>query len=158
MKKKHRRAVDIPASRPGFSLMELIIVLALIAIVSAMLLPAIGRTVGEVRLQHSATVVASNLQLARSLAARQRSPVRLSIDSAQKVMRVRNYTNPATVYAEYRFDRTSENAVSRLEVKDTSLVIYPNGLAADEIWIRLITLDDRRVVRMTRAGQIRIEQ
>jgi Tfp pilus assembly protein FimT len=138
--------------------MELIIVLALIAIVSAILLPNIGRTLQQVRLQRAATMVASNLQLAHSLAARQRRPVRLSIDSAQKVMRVRDYVNPATVYVEQRFDGTAENSVGRMEVTDTSLVIYPSGLVAKQIEFTLTTADKRRVIRMTRAGQIRIEQ
>jgi type II secretion system protein H len=144
-------------SRHGFSLVEMIIVLTLIAIAAAILLPSMGRSLAQVRLQRSATVVASSLQLARSVAARQRSPVRLSVDSVQKVIRIRDFANPATVYAEHRFDHTAENAVGRLSVSDTSLVIYPNGLAAGEIDVTLTTMNRTRVIHMTRAGQIRIK-
>jgi len=150
-------APGFQAARPGFSLIEIIIVLALIAIVSAMLLPSLGRSLAQVRLQRAATVVASSLQHARSIAARQRSPVRLSIDSARQVLRVRDYKNPGTVYAEHRFDRTAEYAVGRLAVSDTSLVIYPNGLAAGSIDVTLTTMNKSRVIRMTRTGQIRIK-
>jgi prepilin-type N-terminal cleavage/methylation domain-containing protein len=142
--------------RPGFSLLELIIVLALITSVSAILMPSMGRSLAQVRLQRAATIVASNLQYAHSVAARQRSPVRLSIDPARKVIRVRDYVN-GRVFSEHRFDGTAENSVGRME-GDTTLVIYPNGLVATEFEVSLITADKRRVISMTRAGQIRIEQ
>lgn len=145
-------------TRPGFSMLELIIVLALMSSVSAMMMPAVGRSLAQVRLQRAATMVAANLHLAHSLASRQRSPVRLSIDPGQRVIRVRDYVNPTKVYAEQRFDASAENVVGRLEVSDTSLVIYPSGLVAKKFTINLITADKRRVVTMSRAGQIRIEQ
>lgn len=83
--------------------------------------------------------------------------MRLSIDSVQKVIRVRDYANPAKVYAEHRLDRTAENSVGRLAVSDTSLVIYPSGLAEKKIDFTIITAANTRVISMTRAGQIRIE-
>jgi Tfp pilus assembly protein FimT len=145
-------------ARSGYTVAELIIVMSLIGLAMTLVLPSIGRTVAQVRLQRAATLVASNVQLAQSLASRQRRPVRLSVDTRQKVMRVRDYTNPATVYAEQRFDETSENAVSRLEVTDTSVVIYPSGLYAQQISFTLTTANKRRAVHVSRAGQIRIDQ
>ena len=145
-------------ARSGYTVMELIIVMSLIGLVAAFILPSMGRTLAQVRLQRAAAMVASNVQLAQSLASRQRRPVRLSVDAAQKVIRVRDYTNPATVYAEQRFDGTAENAVGRLEVTDTDIVIYPSGLYAEPFAFTLTTADKRRVIRVSRAGQIRIEQ
>jgi prepilin-type N-terminal cleavage/methylation domain-containing protein len=143
--------------RAGFTLLELIIVMAMMAGASTIVLPPLGRSMAQVRLQRAATVIAGQLQLAQTTAARQRRPVRLSINEAQKVVRIRDYVNPATVYAEQRLDTSSENVVQRLEVSDTSLLIYPTGMATKELQIRLTSLNKRRVIRMTRAGQIRIE-
>jgi type II secretion system protein H len=145
-------------ARSGYTVLELIIVMSLIGLVAAIVLPSMGRTLAQVRLQRAATMVASNVQLAQSLASRQRRPVRLSVDASQKVIRVRDYTNPATVYAEQWFDRTAENAVGRLEVTNTDIVIYPSGLYAEPFTFTLTTADKRRVISVSRAGQIRIEQ
>jgi prepilin-type N-terminal cleavage/methylation domain-containing protein len=146
------------APRPGFSLLEMIFVMALLALVATVTLPQMGRTMAAVRVQRAATLVAAHIQLAHSTAARQRRPVRLSIDSAQKVMRIRDAANPGMVYAEQRFDGSAENVVQRLEVSDTSLLIYPSGMVAKPLEVRLIAANKTRLIRITRAGQIRIEQ
>jgi type II secretion system protein H len=146
------------AKRPGFSLIEMLLVMALLALVATITLPPMGRTMAAVRVQRAATLVAANIQLAHSTAARQRRPVRLSIDSAQKVMRIRDVANPGTLYAEQRFDASAENVVQRLVVSDTSLLIYPSGMVAKPLNVRLIAANKTRLIRITRAGQIRIEQ
>ena len=146
------------AKRPGFSLIEMLLVMALLALVATITLPPMGRSMAAVRVQRAATLVAANIQLAHSTAARQRRPVRLSIDSAQKVMRIRDVANPGTLYAEQRFDASAENVVQRLVVSDTSLLIYPSGMVAKPLNVRLIAANKTRLIRITRAGQIRIEQ
>ena len=146
------------AKRPGFSLIEMLLVMALLALVGTITLPPMGRSLAAVRVQRAATLVAANIQLAHSTAARQRRPVRLSIDSAQKVMRIRDVANPGTLYAEQRFDASAENVVQRLVVSDTSLLIYPSGMVAKPLNVRLIAANKTRLIRITRAGQIRIEQ
>ena len=146
------------AKRPGFSLIEMLLVMALLALVATITLPPMGRSLAAVRVQRAATLVAANIQLAHSTAARQRRPVRLSIDSAQKVMRIRDVANPGTLYAEQRFDASAENVVQRLVVSDTSLLIYPSGMVAKPLNVRLIAANKTRLIRITRAGQIRIEQ
>jgi Tfp pilus assembly protein FimT len=136
----------------------MLLVMALLALVATITLPPMGRSMAAVRVQRAATLVAANIQLAHSTAARQRRPVRLSIDSAQKVMRIRDVANPGTLYAEQRFDASAENVVQRLVVSDTSLLIYPSGMVAKPLNVRLIAANKTRLIRITRAGQIRIEQ
>ena len=144
------------AGRPGFSLLELLVVLTLLSIIAAITLPGLARSLAQLRLQRAANVVVSSVQLAQSTAARQRTPVRLSIDSAAKILRVRNYTNPATVYAEQQLDGSMENGVKALSVSDTSLVLYPSGLVEKQLDIVLQSVDGHLHVRLTRGGQIRI--
>jgi type II secretion system protein H len=144
------------AGRRGFSLLELLVVLTILSILASITTLALGRSLAQLRLQRAASVIASNLQLARSTAARQRTPVRLSIDSAGRVIRVRDNTNPATVYAEQWLDASGENAVQALAVSDTSVMIYPSGLVEKQIEIVLRTAEHSRRIRMTRTGQIRI--
>jgi hypothetical protein len=90
------------------------------------------------------------------MAGRQRSPVRISIDSAQRVMRVRDFTTPATIYSERRFHVRSEFPVERFVVSDTSLVVFPNGLAAGPIDVTVQVRGRTRQISMSRTGQVRL--
>jgi prepilin-type N-terminal cleavage/methylation domain-containing protein len=146
------------AMRPGFSLLEMLVVMAVMSVAATIMLPRMGGTLAAVRVQRASTLAAAHIRRAHSTAARQNRPVRLSIDSAQKVMRIRDVVNPGTIYAEQRFDASAENTVQRLVVSDTSLLIYPTGMVAKPLEVRLIAAKQSRLIRITRAGQIRIEQ
>jgi hypothetical protein len=65
---------------------------------------------------------------------------------------------PTRVYAERRFDRTSEYAVQSMSATPTTVVFYPNGLANDTIRLTLTGASATRLVRMSRVGQIRFTQ
>jgi prepilin-type N-terminal cleavage/methylation domain-containing protein len=148
-------------SRPGFSMFELLLVLAIAAIVSAMVMPSIGRSMAQMRVQRAVNVMSADLQMAHSTAARQRTPVRVSIDTANKIVRVRDAANPARVFMERRYDGTSEYPLTRLAVSDTSVTLYPSGLAGKPSgsWPFSATFAAAgkvRILRMTRTGQLRI--
>lgn len=146
------------ASREGFSLIELIVVLLLIGVGAGTVIPAVGRTLGRTRLQRAAHVVATDLQLAHTTAARRRAPIRMSVDTANRIVRIVDHITPTTVYSERRFDRTSEYAVQRLAASSTTLVFYPTGIANDSIRFTLTAPSGTRLVRMSRVGQIRFTQ
>lgn len=146
------------ASRAGFSLMELVVVLLLIGIGAVTVIPAVGRTLGRTRLQRAASVVAADLQLAHTTAARRRAPVRLSVDTANRIVRIVDHAAPATVYSERRYDATSEYAVQRLASVPTSVVFFPNGVSNGTIQVTLTASGRTQTVRMSRVGQIRVTQ
>ncbi|HEX6135799.1 MAG TPA: prepilin-type N-terminal cleavage/methylation domain-containing protein [Longimicrobiales bacterium] len=146
------------SSRDGFTITELLIVLILMGIVGGFAVMRIGGTLAETRAQRAASVIAADLKLAHSLAGRQRMPVRLSIDTVNRVIRIRDYTTPGTVYAERHFGGAGEYPVDRLTVSDTSLLVYPNGLAADDLSVWVRAASQRRLIRMTRAGLVRVSE
>jgi prepilin-type N-terminal cleavage/methylation domain-containing protein len=146
------------ASRPGFSLIELIIALFLVTIVTGTAMPAVARTIGNARLQRAAHLVAADLQLATTTAARRRAPVRMSVDTANRIVRIVDHAVPTTVYTERRYDSTSDYAVQRLEASRTTVVFFPNGLANDTIRFTLTASGRTQLVRMSRVGQIRFTQ
>src|SRR5688572_17440383 len=149
--------MKIIASRAGFSLIELIMVLLLIGVGAGTVIPAVGRTLSRTRLQRAANVISTDLQLAHSTAARRRAPVRMTVDTVNRVIRIVDHASPTTVYVERRYDNTSEYAVQRFMVTPTSLVLFPNGLANDTIRFTLVGANETRLVRMSRAGQIRFK-
>jgi prepilin-type N-terminal cleavage/methylation domain-containing protein len=142
--------------RPGFTLMELMMVLVLATVVLAAAIPRMSRSLAQLRLQRAATVVSADLRLAHSLAARQRAPVTIAIDTAAKIFRIRDVRTPANVFSERRMDRSSAYPVQRIIVDRTSLVVYPNGLASNGVSITLIAGGRSRMIRMSRAGQVRV--
>jgi len=144
-------------SREGFTITEVLIVLVIIGIVGGFAFMQVGAALASSRAQRAASVIASDLKLAHSLAGRQRQPVRISIDTANRVFRIRDYTTPSTVYVERYFHSAGEYPIDVMQVTDTSLLVYPNGLAEGGITITVRALDERRTVQMTRAGLVRLD-
>ena len=70
--------------RIGFSMVELIAILSIIGILAAIGAPAISRIIRHNRVNRAATVIASDLQNAFAVAARQREPVRIQADAATR--------------------------------------------------------------------------
>lgn len=144
-------------AQEGFSLLELLIVLTVAGIVLGMAIPAMSRSMAQTTMQRAASTVAADLHLAHSMAARQRRPVRISIDTIQKVFRVRDQITPTTVYSERHFGPAGDHPVTAMLVSDTAVIIYPGGLASSGLTMQLRAgATQRRTVSMTRAGMVRI--
>ncbi len=77
-----------PWSDPGFSLLELLVVLMLMAIIAAVTLPIFGPGVSTTDLKRSAREIAAGLRLARSQAIAQRTEATLELDLAARAFRV----------------------------------------------------------------------
>ncbi len=67
-------------SRAGYSLMELVVVLAVLAIATALVLPAVGRTAEDVAARAQVASVAAFLRGAREHAVTSRQTVEVSVD------------------------------------------------------------------------------
>ena len=68
-------------TRHGFSMMEMLVVIVILGVLSAMVGPAMSRVVRHNRVNRSATLIAADLQNAFAVAARQREPVRIQADA-----------------------------------------------------------------------------
>jgi len=64
----------------GYSLMELVVVLAILAVATALVIPAVGRTVDEVRARAEVGSVAAFLRSAREQAVTRRQVLEVTVD------------------------------------------------------------------------------
>lgn len=81
-------AVGARVPSRGFSLLELMIVLMLMAIVATMVVPMFGSGVSTVRLKGAAREVAAGLRMARNEAVASRRDAVLTVDLAARTFRV----------------------------------------------------------------------
>ena len=82
------RVCRAPGAAAGFSLLELLIVLMLMAIIAAVTLPIFGPGVSTTDLKRAAREIAAGLRLARSQAIAQRTEATLELDVAARAFRV----------------------------------------------------------------------
>ncbi|MDR0882140.1 MAG: prepilin-type N-terminal cleavage/methylation domain-containing protein [Candidatus Adiutrix sp.] len=80
----------ISCSRPGFSLMEMIVAVAIMAVLAMMALPALMSIVPRYELRAAAKSTQTLLQQARLMAAHANRPARVALDCRPHVTSVRN--------------------------------------------------------------------
>ena len=145
------------AFRSGFTLLELMMVIVVLGIVSAVSAGRIHDLIIQQRVARASTAVQNSLEAAFALASRNRQPVRISWSASSMQLGITD--RAGTVF--YRRVglgpdayglRSGDVAVSR-----SLLEVYPNGLANDTLAIVLSGSGVVKTVRMTRAGLVRIE-
>ena len=149
------------ATRAGFSMIELLIVLALVSIVASISIRSVGDTLQRDRVQKAAAIVSTDLEQAFALAGRQRAPMRLLFDSAKKTFAVALRSDTNFKYRVRQF-ASGDLALGYISVSRTTLDILPSGLSVDTLSLKLgmysrngTTYD--RTIRMTRGGLVRIK-
>ena len=143
----------------GFTLVELLIVLALIGIVASIAIRSVGDTIRRDRVQKAVAIVATDIEQAFALAARQRTPMRLQFDSARRTFSVVERADTTLKYRTRQFV-TGDLALDYFSVSSPTLDIMPSGLSADTLNLRVGIYSRNgtqydRTVRMTRGGLVR---
>jgi prepilin-type N-terminal cleavage/methylation domain-containing protein len=144
-------------TRPGFTMLELLIVLSIIAIITSIALAGFTRIVNQVRLDRAAQTVSYDLQMAFSIVGRNRKPVRIAWDSANVRFLITDRsdtllfrTRPMGPDSPFKLDN------SMFTVSKSMVEIYPPGLAADSLNIHIVNRDQKRTVSMQRGGLVRV--
>ena len=142
-------------SRSGFTILELIVVLVVSSILVSIAVLRLAPTLERARVQRSATMIATDLQWAQMIAARQRRPVVFLVSEPLKGYMIRD-ADSSIVFRESHLGTDTEMHLDELDATPTRLEIFPNGVvrSAGSYMVRVNT--SRRYVRITRAGQVRI--
>lgn len=144
--------------RRGFTLIEVLVVTILVGITLGFAAPSVGRALAEQRLQRAATVIAADMRLAPSLAARQKAPVRMVIDQTNRSYTIIDRSSGTTIVTRRLGGESAEYNVATVNASPTQIDFFPNGLASAQADIIIRAGGHRRMITVTRAGHVRIAQ
>jgi prepilin-type N-terminal cleavage/methylation domain-containing protein len=149
-------ALHSPRVRLGFTMIEMLVVLAIFAILAGALGPVVARQISHSRVNGAARVIAGNLETALSLAARQRRPVRVTVDPADPAILVADRASGQLI-ARHAYGPMSEYKVETLSSSPASIDILPHGVVTSAATLTVGIGGYSRRVTLTRAGHVRLQ-
>jgi type II secretion system protein H len=141
----------------GFSLFELLIVVVILGILATMVGPAMSRVVRHNRVNRAAMVIASDLQNAFAVAAREREPVRIQADASTRSYQFVDRKSGAVLRIRTFYGDTSEYRLTSLVFTPTTFDVFPNGVSSAPVTINLANGDYARVITASTAGFVRVK-
>jgi type II secretory pathway pseudopilin PulG len=136
-------------------MLELALTLCVIGIMTAMMVPKIGRMVQATRLNREIAIVAADLERAFTLAARYRKPMRLSCTCGTQTYTIADRTG-GTVRLSRRLGADADLGTLTLTFSASPVDIFPSGVSTAPDTVRITSGISTRAVVLTTAGQVRI--
>jgi type II secretion system protein H len=151
-------ATPSTARTRGFSLVEVLVVVTLIGIATALAVPRINKITNETKIQRAAQALQSEVQQAFAIAGRNRVPVKLAWSSATMQLQVTNLAG-TTVFRRAGLGAGAGYGLlaSEVTVTPATLVVFPSGLAQDTLVIALSRNGYSRTLRVSRSGMVRLK-
>ena len=142
--------------RRGFTMVETLVVVALIGILATMVGPAMSRIVRHQRANRAAMVIAADLQNAFAVAARQREPVRIQADAPSRSYQFIDRKSGAVLRIRTFYGDTSEYRLTSLVFTPTTIDVFPSGISSSAVTINLANGDYAKTITASTAGFIRV--
>ena len=140
----------------GFSLIEAVMVLLIVATVVGALTPAVIRQISHARVNRAAATVASDFFLAQSIAGRQHFPVVVTFDSTAKTTTITQPPPASTTLLTRVYGPNSEYHLVSYSASPGSVEVYPNATGNSAVTVTLSDGSYSRQVKMSRAGFVRV--
>ena len=140
----------------AFTLVEALIAIVILGILVGALTPVVSRQISHSRVNSAAQLLAADLESALSLAGRQRSPVRVTVDPAQRALLITDRAT-GTVITRRTYGPASDFKVETLTASPASVDLLPQGRATSAATMQVAIGSYTREVRLTRAGLVRLQ-
>ena len=153
-----RPAVPIPrrkASRAAFSLVELLVAMGIIGITAALAIPKVNDVANQNRVNRGAQALQVEVQQAFAIAGRNRMPVAVRWYAAAVELHITNLSGN-TIYRRANLKGYGLTAAD-VSLSPAVLTVFPNGIAADSLIVRLSRAGHSKSVHVSRAGMIRVK-
>ena len=141
--------------RAGFTAVELIIVIVMISMLAAFGYPRVAREIRRSRVNQAATIVAADIEVAFSLAGRQRKPVTVSYNTSTKTLQIADRAT-STVIRNRPLGTGTEWNLDGASASGLPITIFPTGTASGSFTIDLTSGTFTRRVTVTRVGLTRV--
>jgi len=141
-------------ARPGFTAIEMLIVVVVIGLMAAAVMPRISRVVAEQRIRSLQGAVASDLELAFALANREHKPVTVTYNTTTSVLAITDRISSAVLKTRYLGRNGSFSTTTVTFAPTAGITIFPAGLASGAITLTVSNGTFTRTVSATRAGQV----
>ena len=141
--------------RQGFTMIELALTLTLIAIMTAMMVPKIGRIMQATRINREIAIVVQDLEQAFTIAARHRKPMRLSCTCGTQTYTIADRAS-GTVRLSRKLGADADLGTLTLTFSTSPVDIFPSGVATAPDTVRITSGTSTRAVVLTTSGQVRI--
>lgn len=157
-----------PAPRRGFTVFEIVVVLALLLLLAAVLLPSVGAFRGDTRQRAAADLIRAELAVARSRAMEEGRPYRVAVSADGK--RVRRapdgpefataagfgHADSSAQVVDYPFDEVTAEVVSeqpdsgpvQIDNWVTIATVQPDGTCREDGALVLIKEEDGSTMRV----------
>jgi type II secretory pathway pseudopilin PulG len=142
----------------GFTMVEMGLTLVIIAIMTAMMVPKIGRVMQATRVNRTAAIVAGDLEQAFTLAGRFRRPMRISCTCGTGTYTVADL-NGGTVRLTRRLGQDADlgSITLAFELPVAGVVdVFPSGVSTQLLRVRITSGISTKAVTLSTAGHVRI--
>ena len=141
-------------------MIEMLVVFIVFGISAMIATRSVGDTLRRDRVSKASAVLSADIEQAFALAARQRSPIRIALNRANRTFVVIDRADTTVKYRTRNF-KTGEFSLDTIMRNRDSLDIMPNGLATDTLSLTLGIFTKggalyTRTIRVTRGGLVRI--
>lgn len=150
------RSINHKCSEPGFSIVEMLVVVAILGIMAGIAGPAMSMMVRHNRVNRATMVITSDLQNAFAVAARQRQPVQIQADSVNRSYQFVDRKTGTVLRIRTFYGDNSEYLLNTLVFTPATIDVFPNGVSSAALTVRLANGDYSKQIKASTAGFVRI--
>jgi prepilin-type N-terminal cleavage/methylation domain-containing protein len=140
----------------GYTLIELWIAVFVLSVISMLSYVKLKPALEHGKVNGASSVLAADLQYAQFLAARQRKPVVLIVNTSAKSYLIRDRANSSLAFRTRYLGSDTEYTLDSFTSTASSLEIFPTGVTRTTTTFTLASNGYSKLVRFTKAGQIRV--